>query len=137
MVAERELPEPPRRRAISDAMGMDVDVPDEDDDLREAPAPATTPPMPTPTEPTVAAAPGIAKVSSSSSFQRRIDPKLLDKPDAFDGVGTSWRIWKLRATGWLSAVDVRYRHLFPAAERSETTLDHIVEEIMMLDMFGR
>ena len=135
MVAEREPPEPPRRRARGDVTNMDVDPPDDDDDLGEAPARATTPPMPTPTESAAAAAPGVAKVPPSSSFQRRIDPKLLDKPDAFDGVGTSWRIWKLRATGWLSAVDVRYRHLLPAAERSEATLDLIAEEVTMLDTF--
>ena len=135
MVAEREPPEPPRRRARGDVTSMDVDLPDDDDELGEAPAAATTPPLPTPTESIAAAAPSIVRTPPPNNFPRRSGPKLLDKPDAFDGTGTSWRIWKLRATGWLSAVDVRYRHLLPAAERSEAILDLIAEEVTMLDTF--
>ena len=67
--------------------------------------------------------------------QRRLDPKLLDKPEPYDGAETGWRVWKLRAVGWLSAVDGRYRQLLGEAERSEKVLDNVAEEIMGLDTF--
>ena len=112
---------------------MDVDVPD-NDDLGEpvtaaaaaaAPTPIaeTAPPPPPPTPP------------SMNLSQRRLDPKLLDKPESFDGVGTSWRVWKLRAAGWLSAVDTRLRHLLPAAERSDAVLEVVADEVVALDTF--
>ena len=114
---------------------MDVDVPD-DDDLGE---PATTtaaassaPTLVTP--PTVETAP-LPTSPRTNLNQRRLDPKLLDKPESFDGVGTSWRVWKLRAAGWFSAVDTRFRHLLPAAERSDTVLEVVADEVIPLDIF--
>ena len=41
----------------------------------------------------------------------------------------------MRASGWLCAVDVRYRRLLPEAEKSDTTLENVVDEITMLDTF--
>ena len=107
---------------------MEVDLPDDDDDLGE-PTTTTLPPPPT------AQAHPTSTTIPSSSMTRRMDPKLLDKPEAFDGIGTSWRVWKLRASGWLCAVDVRYRRLLPEADKSDTTLENVVDEILMLDTF--
>ena len=48
---------------------------------------------------------------------------------------TSWRVWKFRASGWLSAVDTRFRHLLPAAERTDTVLEVVADEVVPLDTF--
>ncbi len=68
MVAEREPPEPPRRRARGNVTSMDVDPPDDDDELGEVPAAATTPPLPTPTESVTAAAPSIVTSDPQDSL---------------------------------------------------------------------
>ena len=115
---------------------MDVTM-EEDDidmDLEEAATPVT--PAPIPVMPTTSpiATPTIT-TSTMKGSQRRLDPKLLDKPEPYDGAEIGWRIWKLRVVGWLSAVDGRYRQLTGEAERSEIVLDNIAEEIVGLDTF--
>ncbi len=45
------------------------------------------------------------------------------------------RVWKLKASGWLCAVNVRYRRLLPEAEKSDTTLENVADEVLMLDTF--
>jgi hypothetical protein len=110
---------------------MDVDVPaDDDDDLAEH---VLVGPTPLPTAP--APATTTASAPSASASRRGVDPKLLDKPDGFDGTGTTWRVWKLRVSGWLSAVDVRFRRLLPEAEKSDVTLQDVDENILSLDTF--
>ena len=119
MVAEQNAAEPSLRRArTAKRTAMEVDLPDDDDDLGE-PTTTTLPPPPT------AQANPTSTTISSSSMTRRMDPKLLDKPEGFDGTGTSWRVWKLRLSGWLCAVDVRFRRLLPEAERSDTILENV------------
>ena len=66
---------------------------------------------------------------------RRLDPKLLDKPQPFSGSASRWRIWKLRTYGWLSAVDPRFHKLLPEAERSELSLATVDDQISDLDEF--
>ena len=79
---------------------MDVTT-EEDDidmDLEEAATPATlapTPVMPTTSPITI---PTIT-TSMMKGSQRRLDPKLLDKPEPYDGAEIGWRIWKLRVVG--------------------------------------
>ena len=115
---------------------MEVDVPDDDDDLGEG-VTATEPPLlpPATTQATPSASMSGPTSLPTAGNQRRMDPNLLDKPEAFDGIGTSWRVWKLRASGWLCAVDVRYRRLLPEAEKSDTTLENVADEVLMLDTF--
>ena len=89
MVAEQASgAEPPRRRGIVErGTAMDVDVPaNYDDDLAEH---VLVGPTPLPTAP--APATTTASAPSASASRRGVDPKLLDKPDSFDGTGTSWR----------------------------------------------
>ena len=112
---------------------MDV-IMEEDDidmDLEETATPAPIPVMPTTspiTTPTIT-------TSMMKGSQRRLDPKLLDKPEPYDGAEIGWGIWKLRVVGWLSAVAGRHRQLLGEAERSEIVLDNIAEEIVSLDTF--
>ena len=102
MVAEQGYPrqgsaaEPSRRRARTDRMtAMEVDVPDDDDDLGEG-VTVTEPPLPTTTaHPTSSASTSGPTSLPTGGIQRRMDPKLLDKPDGFDGVGTSWRVLEI------------------------------------------
>ena len=129
MVAEQNAAEPSLRRArTAKRTAMEVDLPDDDDDLGE-PTTTTLPPPPT------AQANPTSTTIPSSSMTRRMDPKLLDKPEGFDGTGTSWRVWKLRVSGWLCAVDVRFRRLLPEAEKSEAILENVDENVLTLDTF--
>ena len=133
MVAEQASgTEPPRRRLrVERGIAMDVDVlADDDDDLAEH---VLVGPTPLPTA--LAPATTTASAPSASVSRRGVDPKLFDKPDGFDGTGTTWRVWKLRVSGWLRAVDVRFPRLLPEAEKSDVTLQDVEENILSLDTF--
>ena len=145
MVAGAE--EPPRRRKRRD--GVDV-IMEEDEDMEDFDEnmanPTPTPVMPTTMIPPPAVTTGAQMsmttlttptitTTTMTGTQRRLDPKLLDKPEPYDGAETGWRVWKLRAVGWLSAVDGKFRQLLGEAERSEISLENVAAEIVGLDTF--
>jgi hypothetical protein len=102
---------------------------EDDDELLGTPVPVSA------TTPTPQCSVPVVPPAQFVGTQRRLDPKLLDKPECYDGEESGWRIWKLRTTGWLSAVDPRFRHLLGLAERSETKIDEVAEEVAGLDTF--
>ena len=85
---------------------MDAIMEEDDDlDLEDTTLPVLTPVMPT----TMTIATPTITTSMMKGSQRRLDPKLLDKPEPYDGAEIGWRIWKLREVGWLIAVDILSR----------------------------
>ena len=91
MVAGAESEEPRRKGpragvASTSAAATSVQLEEDDDDLLGDPRPAPPPPAPQASVPAVPPAQFVGT-------QRRLDPKLLDKPECYDGDESGWRIW--------------------------------------------
>ena len=86
---------------------------------------------------TAASLPGGAEIPSRRYITKteHVDPKLLDRPQPFDGMAASWRLWKLRTTGWLVAVDNRYRTWLREAEQWTSEIVGVTPQATELSEF--
>jgi hypothetical protein len=79
-------------------------------------------------------------VPSTPVYERRqerpmLDPRLLERPERLPKDPESWRLWKLRVTGWLGCVDPRYRALLEEAANFEHHITSVNSSIAELDSF--
>ena len=67
--------------------------------------------------------------------RQSLDPRLLERPEKLPKNAEAWRFWKLRASGWLGCVDVRYKLLLIEAAEFENPITSVSPLISDLDSF--
>ena len=61
--------------------------------------------------------PGGGGGGASSGSAARLDPRLLERPQPYNGDVAGWRVWKIRFVGWLVGVEPSFEVPLDEAER--------------------
>ena len=77
----------------------------------------------------------ITPVHERRTERQLLDPRLLERPEKLPKDAAAWRLWKLRASGWLGCIDVRYKLLLVEAANFESHIATVNPSIADLDSF--